>query len=418
VDATISRTIASGWPLFTVIVRDVTERRRADEALRRGEAQLRQAQKMEAVGRLAGGIAHDFNNLLTIIRCSAELLLGNLGNRTEERAEAEEIKRTADRASRLTRQLLTFSRKELTRPELLGLDATIASSEELVRRLLLPDVTLVTVPGTGDAQVRTDRGQLEQALMNLAMNAREAMPHGGELVIETATVTLSDPLLHAHGIIRPGQYVTISVSDSGIGMTPEVQAHLFEPFFTTKSGSEASGLGLSTVYGIVQQSGGHIRVRSQAGQGSEFTIYLPLHAQVSGQAQLVAAAPSTPCGSETVLLVEDEPSIRTLVRRILTQRGYRVIEARHGGDALIRLQSTDEVIHLVITDAIMPEMGGRELIERLRVIRPALRTLVISGYTNGEFGDESEDAAFLSKPFTAAGLTNKVRELLDADYAA
>jgi two-component system, cell cycle sensor histidine kinase and response regulator CckA len=388
------------------VMRDVTEQRALQD-------QLRQAQKMEAVGRLAGGIAHDFNNLLTAILSNAELVLGELAD-GPVRHDVELIRQTAERAAALTRQLLAFSRKQVIQPRLVDLNAVVHETDRLLRRSLGEGITLET--DLGDiASVLADPGQLEQVLINLAVNARDAMPDGGTLTIRTRDVVVDEMFALRHRGLRPGLYVTFAVEDTGLGMDPQTQARIFEPFFTTKELGRGTGLGLSTVYGIVKQWGGYVSVESALTHGTAFTIYLPRQEGVAEPLEQRVAG-RLPGGDETILLVEDEASVRGSIRRILTRQGYSVLEARHGADALQIVDETVGPIALVLTDLMMPEMNGRELIAELQRRPSAPAILAMSGY------DEQAavrgkplppETTFLEKPFTVEGLLQAVRTVLD-----
>ncbi len=395
---------------------DLTERKRMEAALRATEEQLRQAQKMEAVGRLAGGVAHDFNNLLTAITGYSELLLGGVGEGAV-RKDLEEIRKAADRAAALTRQLLAFSRQQVLEPRVLDLNAVVADMESMLRRLIGEDVDLVALRAPALGRIKADPGQVEQVLMNLVVNARDAMPDGGKLTIETANVDLDDAYARRHVSVRAGSYVMLAVSDTGIGMDAETQTHVFEPFFTTKAPGKGTGLGLSTVYGIVKQSGGHIWVYSEPGKGTTVKIYVP---RVDGPLGEAATAPlTTPKAArgETILLVEDDPGVRALACRILTAAGYTVLAAQDGAEALRVNASHEGEIALVLTDMVMPEMNGHALAERLTAARPGLRILYMSGYTDKAILRQQAfepGVAFVDKPFTPIALARKVQEMLDA----
>jgi PAS domain S-box-containing protein len=394
------------------------ERKRTEGELQSAQAQLLQAQKMEAVGRLAGGVAHDFNNLLTIISGSCHFLLSSLDQPGPLRKEVEEIKRASTRAATMTSQLLAFSRRQVLTLKELNLNDIIRNTEGMLQRLIGEDINLVTVlePALGD--VRVDPGQVEQIIMNLVVNARDAMPSGGRVTIETANVKLGDAFAHRHAMARPGSYVMLAVSDSGLGMDKETQAHIFEPFFTTKDRGKGTGLGLAMVYGSVRQNGGSIFVYSEPGQGTTFKVYLP---RVKGEAEAErtpAAVPvELPRGTETVLVVEDEPGVRAVILRTLREQGYTVLEARHGLEALHLGTQPLEKIHLLLTDVVMPQVSGREVAENLTRIHPELRVLYMSGYTDDavvRHGILAEGAIFLQKPFTPDVLAHKVRAVLDA----
>ena len=394
-----------------VLVDDVSDRARTRAALQRSEEQLRKAQKMDAAGRLASGIAHDFNNLLTAIQGYGELLLRGLDPADARRRDVEEIRRAADRGALLTRQLLAFGRQQVIRPVALDLNGVVSGLETLVQRLVGADVQVETVLAPDLGRVRMDSGQLEQAVVNLVLNARDAMPRGGTLTIETTERQVAPRGRGSRG----GRYVVLAVSDSGVGMDEETQAHLFEPFFTTKPQPQGIGLGLAIVNGIVKRAGGVIRVASEPGAGTTVRLYLP---RLDDVIEPLAddAASGTLSGLETILLVEDERAVRELLRKVLTAHGYTVIEARHGRDALLELERHSGAIHLLITDVVMPEMGGRELAQRLLELRPAMRVLYMSGYTNDEVlqkGIDGQALAFIQKPFASDDFLRKVRDVLD-----
>jgi two-component system cell cycle sensor histidine kinase/response regulator CckA len=412
-----SRVIRSGDDPIGVqgIARDVSERRALEE-------QLRQAQKMEAVGQLAGGVAHDFNNLLTAITGYSEFALGRLDDGSEKvRSNINEIKKAAERASALTRQLLAFSRKQILQPKLIRPDELVAGLDDLLRRLIGKHIEILTVSRPGLGFVRVDPGQLEQVVVNLAVNARDAMPDGGRLTIETANVDLDELDARAHEGALPGPYVTVAVQDTGDGIDAAALPRIFEPFFTTKEQGKGTGLGLATVYGIVQQSGGFLAVDSDTGAGSSFRVYLPRLDGEAPAAAVEAEADATLAeGSETVLLVEDEAIVRDLLREILETTGYRVLEAVDGVDALALADAHTEAIDLLLTDVVMPKMSGRDLAERFREVRPDTKVLYTSGYTDGaiaEHGVLAPGTEFLQKPFSFAELTQKVRSVLDAAAA-
>jgi two-component system, cell cycle sensor histidine kinase and response regulator CckA len=397
------------------------DRTRAQEALYQTEAQLRQSQKMEAVGRLAGGVAHDFNNLLTVIRGYSELLLARLAPDDSSRKELVEVKKAADRASGLTRQLLAFSRRQFIAPKVIDLNALIANMDGMLRRLLGEDIVeLCTELNPHTGSIRADAGQIEQVIMNLAVNARDAMPKGGRLTIETHNVTIGRPTRQTPADVKPGSYVLLAVRDTGHGMDEETQSHLFEPFFTTKEKGKGTGLGLSTVYGIVKQTGGSIVVESRKDQGATFKIYFPLVDQ--GAPGAAAAPDAEPLhGRETILLVEDEPAVRGLVHETLRLHGYTVLEARHGIEALMTGAKHQGPIHLLLTDVVMPQMSGPEVAEKIQIVRPGIKVLYMSGYPDHpvfEQGGITRDASFLPKPFTPNVLAKKVRDVLDGEKVA
>ena len=392
------------------------EIQRAYDELSQTQDQLAQASKMEAVGHLAGGVAHDFNNLLMVIMGRADVVLRGLDSKHSMRPAIQEITRTAQRAADLTHQLLAFSRKQVLKPAVLDLNSVIANLTEMLRRLIGEDIDLVAVLDPVLGRAKADLGQIEQIVMNLAVNARDAMPHGGQLTLETANVELDAEYARMHVGARPGSYVMLALSDTGVGMDPATQARIFEPFFTTKGPRKGTGLGLAMVYGIVKQSGGNIGVYSEPGQGTTFKIYLPKIDEPIDGSPASSPLSSPSYGQETVLVVEDEEGVRTLVRDILEQSGYRVLEASHGAQAIEISERHPGPIHLFLTDVVMPEMGGRELVQRLGVLRPASRVLFMSGYTANAVvhrGALESETEFLQKPFTAATLARKVREILD-----
>jgi PAS domain S-box-containing protein len=402
-----------GGVVFELFAEDVTERRVLEQ-------QLRQSQKMEAVGRLAGGIAHDFNNLLMVISGYSEFLLERLGDEPRLRGPAQEIASAAERASSLTRQLLAFSRKQMLAPRVVNLNDVATENLKMLTRMIGEDIDLVMVPATDLWPVRADAGQIEQVIMNLAVNARDAMPSGGKLTIETSNVALDEEYARFHAPLRPGDYVMVAISDTGAGMDAETQSHIFEPFFTTK-GTKGTGLGLSTVYGIIKQSGGYIWVYSEVGKGTTFKIYLPRVAS-TGETAVQVATPveqqRVEPGTETILLVEDEANLRYLARQYLEKQGYKVIEAADGAVAMQIAVAHDKTIHLLLTDVIMPGMNGRELAQRISEIRPNVKILYMSGYTENVIGHNGMlDAGvrLLQKPFNLRDLRSKVREVLDAN---
>ncbi len=405
------RAVASGdepTDVLEAIAEDITARRVLED-------QFRQSQKMEAVGRLAGGIAHDFNNLLMVISGYTEVLLGQLTPRHPLYTKADAIQQASNRASTLTRQLLAFSRKQLLELKVIDVNAIVADMERLLRPLIGEDIELSTQLAPNVGCTRADAGQLEQVVMNLVVNAKDAMPNGGKICIRTSAVTLDDSHRPENTFIKNGPYVMISVTDTGQGMDRETQARIFEPFFTTKEQGKGTGLGLSTVYGIIKQSGGYVFVQSEPNCGTVFTIYFP---SVDGTSEARGETPATQAatgGSETVLLVEDEDSVRQLVRETLQSRGYRVLEAGNGNAALSLAASHSEEIHLVITDVVMPGLSGHEMIEKLIPSRPKMKVLYLSGYAQDAFSTPlagEGQKAFLQKPFTLQSLARKVREVL------
>jgi len=405
-----------GPPLIMSIIRDVSEQRRSAEALHSLEEQFRQAQRLEAVGRLAGGVAHDFNNILTAITGYAQLLLADFREHDPRRSDIEEILAAAQRATALTRQLLAFSRKQVLQPRVLDLNDVVRGLEKMLRRLIGEDVNLVFAPSDGLGAVRADPGQIEQVLLNLAVNARDAMPGGGRLTVETANVALDAAYAHDHPGVAPGAYVLLAVTDTGTGMDAETRSHIFEPFFTTKELGKGTGLGLATVHGVVSQSGGHISVDSEPGRGTAFRIYLPRAEAAPEGAAAEPAAPRAGRGHETVLVVEDDRAVRDVVAATLVQRGYRVLQAPDGVTALKLAAGADGPIHILLTDVVMPGMQGRELAQALTRRHPGLRLLYMSGYTDDAVirnGVLEEGTPFLQKPFTPEALVLRLREVLD-----
>jgi PAS domain S-box-containing protein len=393
-------------------VRDITDRRRLED-------QLRQAQKMEAVGQLAGGVAHDFNNLLTAILGYCNLMLDDLPREDPLRADLEEIHSAGERAAALTRQLLAFSRRQMLQPQVVDVNTIVRQLEKLLRRLISEDVELVTALAPNLMPVRVDPASIEQILVNLAVNARDAMPLGGRLTIETANVELDGAYALAHVTVKPGRYVMLAVSDTGQGMDEATRARVFEPFFTTKEQGKGTGLGLATVYGMVKQSGGYIWVYSEPGRGSVFKVYLP-HAEqrVAPPAEHLGRRHTDDMhGWETVLLVEDEDAVRALAREVLRRHGYIVLEARHGVEALRAAERHTDDIHLMVTDVVMPHMSGRDLVERLSTVRPKMKVLFMSGYTDHAVmhRDLTPGSAFIQKPFTPEAFARKVRAVLDTE---
>jgi two-component system, cell cycle sensor histidine kinase and response regulator CckA len=389
---------------------DVTDRKQLEE-------QFRQAQKMEAVGRLAGGIAHDFNNLLMVIQGYADLMTDRLPEGDALRRNAEQIQMAAQRATSLTRQLLAFSRKQMLAPKVLNIQSVVVDMEKILRRLIGEDVELQTSAAADLGLVKADRSQLEQVIMNLAVNARDAMPKGGRLTIETANVELDASFGETPAVVVPGKYVLLAVTDNGSGMDAETQAHIFEPFFTTKEKGKGTGLGLATVYGIVKQSGGYVWVYSEMGRGTAFKIYLPRIEEENPPAgrDQMPDAESVKRGSETVLLVEDEKGVRELAREYLEMTGYTVVLAEDGRTALELAAMHSGTIHLLMTDVVMPGISGRELADRVAKIRPGIKVLYMSGYTDHavvHHGILENDAVLLQKPFTLSTLAAKLREIL------
>jgi PAS domain S-box-containing protein len=392
-----------------VVATDISDRR----AL---EAQLLQAQKMEAVGRLAGGVAHDFNNVLGVITGYSELLLRTLGEAHPGSKRVGEIQKAAQRAAGLTRQLLAFSRQQVLQPRVLDLNAVVAEVEKMLRRLIGEDIHLLATPGAGLGYIRADPGQIEQVLMNLAVNARDAMPKGGGLILETANVVLDEAYASAHPEIRAGRFVMLSVTDTGEGMDAATQARAFEPFFTTKSAGKGTGLGLATVFGIVQQSGGSVSVDSELGVGTTCRIYFPRVEEAPSRPFPGAPDAPPPRGTETVLVVEDEETLREMIREILESAGYTVLESSDPDEALFKISTLDAPVRLLLTDVVMPGLSGPELAQSVRIARPGIQVLFMSGYTDeamGLHGVLGAGTNFIQKPFTPEGLLRKVRDAID-----
>jgi two-component system cell cycle sensor histidine kinase/response regulator CckA len=398
---------------LTGIVHDLTVRKRL-------ERQVNQAQKMEAIGRLAGGVAHDFNNLLTIIAGYTELLLQSLSSDHFARGPMEHIHKAGERAAGLTRQLLAFSRQQMIAPQVLDLNAVVAETEKMLRRLIGEDIELTTALAPNLGRVRADPGQIDQVLMNLAVNARDAMPRGGKLTIETRNIELDATYAQIHPDVRPGPYVMLAVSDNGCGMDEQTRAKIFEPFFTTKEPGKGTGLGLATVYGIVKQSGGSVEVYSEAGIGTTFKVYLPPTDFSAVRRQPTASLPASK-GTETILLAEDEDTLRELMRDVLQSKGYTVLAAKDGQEALQVAEQYTGPIQALVSDVVMPRVSGRQLAERLTTVRPGVRVLYLSGYTDDavvRHGVLDAETAFLQKPVSPNALARKVREVLDAPALA
>jgi PAS domain S-box-containing protein len=404
-------------PLMEGIIVDITERKQL-------ETQLQQARRMEAIGRLAGGIAHDFNNLLTIIKGYTELALKRPRISPELQADVERIEDASERAGTLVRQLLAFSRRQVLQPKLVDLNSIVMGLDKLLRRLMDEDIQMTTIPGKDIGTIKADPAQMEQVIMNLVVNARDAVPTGGRLTVETANVDLDAAYASDHATVKPGSYVMLAVSDTGTGMSPETVAHIFEPFYTTKESGRGTGLGLSTVYGIVKQSGGYIWVYSEPGRGSSFKVYLPRVEQPPEALPTVKVASGQEKGTETILLVEDQPQVRELARMALSEKGYTVLVTSSPEDAESACARHGAEIHLLLTDLIMPGITGRELAKRLTARHPEMRVLYMSGYTFGittqtgmQSGLLEDGVAFLQKPFTPSALSEKVREVLDRSLA-
>jgi PAS domain S-box-containing protein len=398
------------------ICADVTARRKTARALEESREQLRQSQKMEAIGRLAGGVAHDFNNLLTVISGYSDFALQTLREDDPVYPLVEEVRRAADRAAALTRQLLAFGRKQLLQPKLVDLSATVSDLVRMLGRLIGEDVELVLRLDPALGRVLVDPGQVEQLVINLAVNARDAMPCGGRLTIETGNVDVDEARPDGIGDARTGPFVVLAFTDTGVGMSEEVKQRAFEPFFTTKGAGKGTGLGLSTVYGIVKQSGGFISVHTEEGRGSTFKAYFPRADSQADEPVAVADTAEIARGSETVLVVEDEPEVRKLTASVLERGGYTVLVAGNGGEALLLCETYEGPIHLMVTDVVMPRMGGRQLAERLAPLRPGMKVLYTSGYTDDAIvhhGMLEGEITLLAKPFTPDALLRRVREVLD-----
>jgi PAS domain S-box-containing protein len=398
----------AGWPSWGIGV-DVTERKHLEQ-------QFLQSQKMEAIGRLAGGIAHDFNNLLTVIAGYTEVVLGELSSTHPHRPALEQIRRAGDRAASLTRQLLLFTRRQVLEARPLDLNQVVRDMDRMLRRLIGEDLELSILPSREPCPVKIDPGQIEQVLMNLAVNARDAMPGGGRLSIETSQIDVSARASAHRGGLQPGPYIILRVTDTGIGMPPETLAHIFEPFFTTKAPGQGTGLGLATVFGIVQQYHGHIDVTSATGLGTTFTIYLPQTAEPIPAPGTARVGKPQQRGDETILLVEDDDDVRNLAREALLLRGYKVLDVRDGSEAFLLSQGYQGQIHLLVTDVVMPIMSGPQVAELITLHRPAIKVLFISGYTGDMPFLEQASAqprTLLYKPFTMDMLARKVRDMLD-----
>jgi PAS domain S-box-containing protein len=405
-EAVLLETLDSKVPLMQGVLYDITEHKRLEE-------QFRQAQKMEAVGQLAGGVAHDFNNLLMLVQAHNERIQSSVTTNDPVYADAVQIQKAVDRAAALTSQLLAFSRKQFLQPRVLDLKPVLSEVGRMLSRLLEENIQLKIESAPTLAKVKIDQGQIEQVMLNLAVNARDAMPEGGTLTVTAENVVLKESRLWKHGAVQPGKYVRLAISDTGSGMDASTQAHIFEPFFTTKQPDKGTGLGLSTVYGVVKQSGGSVAVYSEVGRGSTFEIYIP---QVDGEtctSQEPAAFGKPAIGTETILLVEDQSGIRDMLNEALKRAGYKILAAVDGEEAVRIAKDFDGAIHLVLTDLMMPNMGGRELASIVTRLRPETKVLYISGYA--EFGGPDDEVAWpiLQKPFSLSALTAQVRTLLD-----
>ncbi len=401
---------------LVIVNRDISERRRLEE-------QLRQSQKMDAIGRLSGGVAHDFNNLLGVIIGYAEILQERIPETDSMRAPVDQIIKAGSRASSLTKQLLAFSRQQVMEPKILVLNAVVADTEKMLRRLIGEDIELLTSLDPALGKIRADQGQIEQVIMNLAVNARDAMPEGGRLVIETANFEIDDKFARRYAYpVLPGSYILLTVSDNGIGMDTATQQRIFEPFFTTKEKGKGTGLGLSTVYGVVKQSGGYIDVVSTRGKGTTFNIYLPCVGQNAVETNTLGPErPEELRGTETILVAEDEDTLRALTRHLLELYGYRVLEACDGNQALRLSEQTADEINVLLTDVVMPGISGRILADQLKQKRPDVKVVFMSGYTGQRVGEKDilePGSLFLQKPFTREGLARKIREALQVSTGA
>jgi PAS domain S-box-containing protein len=398
-----------GKPALQVFARDITGRKLLED-------QLRQSQKIEAVGRLAGGIAHDFNNLMTVISGYVGLTKKHLGKPELVAKGLEEIGKAGNRATRLTQQLIAFSSKQILQPQILDLNDIVSNMEKMLMRLIGEDIELVTILGHGIGKVKADPGQIEQVVVNLALNARDAMPKGGRLTIETAYEDLDRSGTRRHGDLLPGPYVKLVFQDNGIGMDEETKSHIFEPYFTTKEVGKGSGLGLATVYGIIRQSGGDVWVESEMERGTTFTILLPRSTQDEAVKEPYELILDAPPGRETILVVEDEEPVRNLMRETLADAGYKVFEASDGEEALAMLTRSNDPIHLMLTDVVMPKMGGRILAARVASLRPEMKILFMTGYIDTDIGRQDSPLGrkpAIFKPFTPDEIARKVRSVLD-----
>ena len=401
-----------------VACEDITELKRAEEEKAALQDQLRQSQKVEAIGRLAGGIAHDFNNLLTIIKGYSQLSCIELKEGDTLRGNIDEIQKAAERAASLTRQLLAFSRRQVMEMKVVDLNTLLRDLEKMLRRVIGEDIEMVIQTAGDLGGVRADVGQIEQVIMNLVVNAKDAMPSGGKLTIETANAELDESYARSHLDVKPGPYVMFSVSDTGMGMTPEVRDQIFEPFFTTKEKGKGTGLGLSTAYGIVKQSKGHIWVYSVQGRGTTFKIYLPRVDEPLEEIRKEVLKKELPRGNETILIVEDEEEVRKLAGKILERQGYKILETFNGDDALVACERSRSPIHLMLADVVMPGMSGSELAKLLKPLYPEIKILYMSGYTDDSIvrhGVLEKGVNYIQKPFTMEGLARKVREVLEQD---
>jgi nitrogen-specific signal transduction histidine kinase len=398
-----------------VVVEDITAQKRAEDDRRNLERQLLQAQKMESVGRLAGGVAHDFNNHLTVINGYCAMLLDEMSPDDPLREPVDEILLAGNRAATLTQQLLAFSRKQVAEPRIISINDVVAEARKMLSRLIGDDIEIIVHLDPDLGSVVVDPSQMNQVLVNMAINARDAMPDGGRIIIETLNTDLGEHYAAQHAAVEPGPYVLLSITDTGVGMTPEVVQHIFEPFFTTKSTGVGTGLGLSTVYGIVKQARGWIWVYSEPGAGTTFKVYLPRAGGATEPLAVPVAEAEGLRGTETVLVVEDQPEVRKLTLAMLESQGYRLLEAANGSEALLLCEQYPEPIHLLVTDVVMPGMTGRELARLLSALRPSLKTLYTSGYPANAIAHEGvldPGVSYLPKPFSPSQLAAKVRDVL------
>jgi PAS domain S-box-containing protein len=417
IEASISQIETAGSKLYTIILRDITERQRTQEVRAKLEEQLRQAQKMESIGRLASGVAHDFNNLLTVIRGYTDLLQDSMTPEDPRVEDLEQIRRASERATALTRQLLAFSRQQILTPTVLDLNSLVANLYKMLERLIGEDISLSTLLQPGLWPITADPGQIEQVIMNLVVNARDAMPTGGKITIETGNIYLDDDYAQTHFEVPVGPCVMLAVADTGHGMDKPTQARIFEPFFTTKEQGQGTGLGLATVYGIVKQSGGHITVYSEPDQGTTFKLYLPAAETTAASLPAPQTQPVSQPGTETILLVEDDERVRSLAQRALQAEGYTILAACSGGEALSLVEQYQGGIDLLLTDVVMPQLNGRELAEQLKARHPQLKVLFMSGYTDDvvvRHGLLAAEIEFLPKPFSPNMLVSRVRQTLGA----
>lgn len=401
---------------WVLVQRDITAYKQAETARAKLDRQLDQTQKLQAIGALASGVAHEFNNLLTVIMGHAELAIHTLATDSSTYKDIQNIQKSAKHAANLTRQLLAFARQQVFEPKIFNPNDAILDVGKMLRHFIGEDIEMTTQLALDIGRIKMDPGQFEQIILNLAINARDAMPNGGKLSIETANISVNSNLAEYYSEVPAGEYILISVRDNGQGMTEEVKAHLFEPFFTTKNVGKGTGLGLATCYGIIKQQGGYIQVYSEMGQGTTFKVLLPRVETATSPLPATLQNGILPSGTETILLVEDEPIVRGLTARILRQQGYTVLEAENGKEALEIAHSQSLLkIDLLLSDVIMPQVGGNPLADQLRAIRPNLKVLFISGYSSNTVIDQCllEDGAFLQKPFSPRLLIFKVREILD-----